>query len=149
VYEQNREADLPTLMSELLPDNIKPLSQPLSIGIYGNKVIFKVYHTFADGRFAMLMIPQILLAALDEAAFNALPPIKLGFSLPTWRIVWQTPQQGIEVFYTWLKTFFGTYEEYKGTTTNPRLPRAKPVQSGTPMSVACHIIDLKVIDLLD
>src|SRR5260370_29332124 len=97
VNEHQREADVATLLSEQLPKNINPLSQPLSIDIYKNTVIFKVHHSFADGRFVMLMLPYILLAALDESAFDALPTLSLGYSLPVCRVVWQTPRQGLEI----------------------------------------------------
>ena len=149
VNEHQREADVATLLSEQLPKNINPLSQPLSIDIYKNTVIFKVHHSFADGRFVMLMLPYILLAALDESAFDALPTLSLGYSLPVWRVVWQTPRQGLEILVNWFKTLSAQVEEFKGPANKPNLPRAEPVKSGTPMSVSCQIINQDVMELLD
>src|SRR5713226_10114199 len=90
--------ELELLVSQLVRENNQPLSRPVSIVFWANKLIFRIHHSFGDGRFVMQLVAYILLAMTDPVAFSKLPDLPINFGLPLRAVVWQTPVAGIATF---------------------------------------------------
>ena len=109
------EVPLEIATAEAVRANIVPLSLPLEATIYGNQLTLRIHHSFADGNFGLKLLAHLIVAACDPDAYDHLPDIAMDYSLPIWRIVWDTPRQGMKMLWNWIRTFKSSVTDYKGT----------------------------------
>ncbi|HLY27625.1 MAG TPA: hypothetical protein VKQ72_14870 [Aggregatilineales bacterium] len=150
MVRHGKAAALDDLMSASLPANIVPISQPLEFTLHGNNLVVKAIHAFGDGRFIMQLIAYILQAVLEPAIFERLPALPAHTGIPLWRVVWQSPGQGIGILLTAAKLLGQTYQDFKTTPVAGDAHKVFPViHSGSPMQVVRFTLTAQAMTLLD
>jgi len=139
-FEQmaQNSADMPLEIAEAeaVRANITPISCPLQATLYGEgrQLTLRIHHSFADGNFGLKLLSHLIVAAFDPDVYEHLPDLKMDYSLPIWRIAWDSPRQGLTMLWNWIRTFKSSVTDYKGTGEvvgySPEL-----IRNGSPVSV--------------
>jgi len=144
------DGELIDLYTQAIPTNNTPLSLPITFTIHNHHLVVKIHHSFGDGRFAVRLIPYVLLAALDQPAFAALPDLPRNFNLPLWKGVWRKPSVGLRMLVNCVR---GLWSSYKDFTAKPDWDMSgvelQPIRSGSPMRAIQQIVPLETVTALE
>jgi hypothetical protein len=127
---------LEDVLSELIGANNTPITQPILITTHGPYVIVRLHHSFGDGRFLFQLMGYLLTALLNPDAFSKLPELAPHYSLPAWRIIYQTPKQALRVFAKWIRDLRGSVQEYQRDTASADTTTLEPIRTGIPQRTA-------------
>lgn len=140
------DGDLEKLLGELVRFNNRDISQTVNVFVADEYLIMRTHHSFADGRFCMVLM-HYLLAELSNTDIERLS-LADAYWMPVWRVIWQTPQQGLTVLWRFARSLFGYYEDFQRDTSTPLHSEREPIVSGSEMHVALRTVPAEIITQL-
>ena len=150
IQMRSTDLDVAGKIAEAVSTNITPLDQPIMFYLDDQHIVVKMHHSLGDGRYFGRMMGYMLLALADPAAFEKLPTLPMNFGMPVWKLIFQTPQQGMRVLTGAIKSFVSYYKEFRQDVTVQETTRElAPIVTGSPMGIECKLVEPEVLKQLN